>query len=307
MDVNTYLLYGVEISVDFKIPGLRPHKVQKLDLQVQRSNQIRRAHWDHVVNEGLQTLAKMADTPSQWVIEIPHVLRARIQKNGRELRYEVLNKNFVAAQSLVLSYLIPLWLSVRGQMVVHASSVDSDGEALVFIGRSGYGKSTLAAFLHQSGNGVIGDDATLLSFKSGQIKAVPSYPEVKLSEKFKSRLFPLAKSQAIGSKTKVFLPLKQSPKAVRALIFLKKPNPRQKRIRLQKVSGLESFPLFLEQLYRIPFSSAKNLEHELDLAVMTLNSIPCYTLAYPRKVTALRQVRRELRLALRELTVAKSP
>ncbi len=59
-------------------------------------------------------------------------------------------------------------LSHCSGMLIHAAAVVYDGEAYVFTGRSGAGKSTMAELFAQSGGRVLNDDRVLLYKKSGQ-------------------------------------------------------------------------------------------------------------------------------------------
>jgi len=64
-------------------------------------------------------------------------------------------------------------LGWRRHLLIHASSVEKDGRALVMAGESGSGKSTLAALLGQRGWRLMGDEFALLDFASGAIHPFP--------------------------------------------------------------------------------------------------------------------------------------
>jgi len=82
---------------------------------------------------------------------------------------------------LLLNQAIPRLLAEQGALVLHASAVvGPDGRALAFTGRSGTGKSTLAAFLRDAGWRVLADDCILLEVDSGQVRAIGAYPGLRL-------------------------------------------------------------------------------------------------------------------------------
>src|SRR6185312_3401168 len=54
--------------------------------------------------------------------------------------------------------LLSLLLYLRGQTVLHASAIRLNGRSIAFMGRSGQGKSTLAALMCQAGAELITDD-----------------------------------------------------------------------------------------------------------------------------------------------------
>ena len=68
---------------------------------------------------------------------------------------------------------LQLALGGRRYVLLHASSVERDGRALVMTGVSGAGKSTLAALLMARGWRLMGDEFALLDPASGMIHAFP--------------------------------------------------------------------------------------------------------------------------------------
>jgi len=61
----------------------------------------------------------------------------------------------------------------RGCVMLHGSAVDIHGKAAVFMGDGGSGKSTAAAFLHQQGYDLLGDDTCVITLKDGRPYVVP--------------------------------------------------------------------------------------------------------------------------------------
>lgn len=80
----------------------------------------------------------------------------------------------------LLGFVFAMLLHQRGLFVLHASGVEAGGGAVLFVGSSGFGKSTLAAALRTRGHTLITDDQGVLCV-SGQVPlALPSFPRVKL-------------------------------------------------------------------------------------------------------------------------------
>lgn len=63
---------------------------------------------------------------------------------------------------LLLNQVLPLVLSRRGRLVLHASAISWNGHVTAFIGRSGAGKSTMAAACAAAGALVVTDDCLVL-------------------------------------------------------------------------------------------------------------------------------------------------
>lgn len=70
-------------------------------------------------------------------------------------------------------------LGWRRHLLIHASSVEKDGRALVMTGESGSGKSTLAALLGERGWRFMGDEFALIDFASGAIHPFPRLVSLK--------------------------------------------------------------------------------------------------------------------------------
>jgi hypothetical protein len=82
---------------------------------------------------------------------------------------------------VLLGAVVAVLLHQRGLFVLHASAVAVEGEAAVFIGAKGQGKSTTAAMLCDRGHQLLSDDVVaLMPNVSGVPVLLPGYPELKL-------------------------------------------------------------------------------------------------------------------------------
>lgn len=70
-------------------------------------------------------------------------------------------------------------LGWRRHLLLHASSVEKDGHALVMTGESGSGKSTLAALLGERGWRLMGDEFALLDLMTGEVLPFPRLVSLK--------------------------------------------------------------------------------------------------------------------------------
>lgn len=85
------------------------------------------------------------------------------------------------ARQLLLSQVLPRYLAHIGELVLHASAVElPDGRTVAFVGASGRGKSTLAAYCHQHGGRLIDDDCILLRCESQRICVTGGAPTLRL-------------------------------------------------------------------------------------------------------------------------------
>ncbi|UZW55321.1 HprK-related kinase A [Sphingobium sp. JS3065] len=96
-------------------------------------------------------------------------------------------------------------LGWRRHLLLHASSVEKDGRALVMTGESGSGKSTLAAQLGERGWRLMGDEFALLDLETGAVFPFPRLVSLKngaidvlAAEAPPSRMGPLLAGTAKG-------------------------------------------------------------------------------------------------------------
>jgi hypothetical protein len=96
--------------------------------------------------------------------------RVLISPDGSELLCEAdpMNEDWA---SILAAQALPLAATIRGLEVFHASGVVLDGQALLFAGQPGAGKSSLAAALVRSGAELLSDDAVALQLSDSRLIA----------------------------------------------------------------------------------------------------------------------------------------
>lgn len=103
-------------------------------------------------------------------------------REGREIIIDPIAG--VAEQVLRLDLLgavLGMLLHQRGLFVLHASAVEVNHAAIVFIGNRGWGKSTTAAAFHACDHPVISDDVTALKMDpTDGLVVLPGFPQLKL-------------------------------------------------------------------------------------------------------------------------------
>lgn len=95
-------------------------------------------------------------------------------------------------------------LGWRRHLLLHASSVEKDGKALIMTGLSGSGKSTLSAMLAERGWRFMGDEFALLSLDSGQLFPFPRLISLKNEA--------IAAMQKVAAETRFGPEMKATPK-----------------------------------------------------------------------------------------------
>jgi hypothetical protein len=80
----------------------------------------------------------------------------------------------------VLGPVLAVLLYQQGRFLLHGSAVAVEGEAVLFLGSAGCGKSTMAATLHARGYGLATDDVAVLRVEEGRPMLFPGFPQLKL-------------------------------------------------------------------------------------------------------------------------------
>lgn len=90
-----------------------------------------------------------------------------------------IEENFLRA--LILGPAFGILLHQRGRLVLHASTVNINGDAVAFMGFNGGGKSTTTAALNNKGYPLVCDDISSLEFYGNGIPVIfPGFPRIKL-------------------------------------------------------------------------------------------------------------------------------
>ena len=93
---------------------------------------------------------------------------------------------------------LAFWLGLRGDCVLHASAVEHRGSAVVFLGGSGMGKSTLAGWACSAGARFISDDLLRLGLADGP-RWVGRSPELRLRPSAGDLVVPHRRRWAVGA------------------------------------------------------------------------------------------------------------
>lgn len=102
-------------------------------------------------------------------------------REGREVFIEpVLEVEEALLRTIVLGPILSILLRQRGLLVLHASCVEIDNQAVAFMGGSGWGKSTLAAAFHTQGHEILTDDVMPIEMAVSGPIVFPAYPQFKL-------------------------------------------------------------------------------------------------------------------------------
>lgn len=86
------------------------------------------------------------------------------------------------ARFYIVGTVMAILLYQRQFLVLHGSVIDFDGEAVIFLGKSGDGKSSTAAALHAAGYNLVNDDVAPITLGNHQAILQSGFPQIKMGQ-----------------------------------------------------------------------------------------------------------------------------
>ena len=193
-------------------------------------------------------------------------------------------------EHLLLDQAMPRLLAGMGHLVVHASIVRLRHRAIAFVGRSGWGKSTLAALFHRRGHPALCDDCALLEHRDGQVFATPSYPGLRLfSDSIDQALdsaMPSGPVSDYSDKQRIIgldLPSNLAgPQPLAAICLLEDPKCCGDTISMEPIAPTAACMAVIEHGFRLDPTDAVGTVRQLASASAIAQAVPAFLLRHPR-------------------------
>lgn len=187
----------------------------------------------------------------------------------------------------------------RRLLPLHASAVCIDGRGVAVLGRTGAGKSTLAACLLGRGHDLIADDVCVLDEMGFGIAVSPGVCRLRLSEQASTLIPDWTLSKPLGhyasGKYEVSVARRISRKVPLGHLFVLEECSENKPILFEKKQADSALGLLLEHIYRSEFSMYMGCMGEtFRLSAATVNTIPLSIIRRPRAFSRLHDVARQI-------------
>ncbi|MFM7022548.1 MAG: hypothetical protein ACKOXB_06180 [Flavobacteriales bacterium] len=185
---------------------------------------------------------------------LPGIVRFHIIFGSRVV-IGLLDENRKAdGEAYVLTVVLAVLSYKKGFFPLHGGGVVHNGEAYLFTGRSGAGKSTTIAGLVKEGFQPLADDIANLFLKDGKIFVHPCFPRVKLwSDSMEMLDYSTEKQRTVRSDVDKYLVAMEdhfptAPVPVKGIYFLKKNEDGNSFF--QETKGMQSYELLRENVYK---------------------------------------------------------
>ena len=266
MTVIQYSAFGLQIVSELPLPGLLPGSNGPPDVQI-RFGPVP-ATLPTPLGEGEYFQA----TPDTFLLTVPDIARYLVI-NGQEIWIDRMpNSPGNDLRLFLLGSAFGALLQQRRLLVMHASTIQTARGAVLFVGPSGHGKSTLLAALIQRGYAMLADDVTAVTVEPPSSPvAFASFPRLRLWADAAARLdYPVeALSRVHSAQDKYLVPVTHfcaNPLPIHAIYTLgvhAMPD-----IYLEPVAPLHRFEVVLANTYRYGFLAGLGL-HQMHFHAAT--------------------------------------
>ena len=232
-----------------------------------------------------------------YVLRFPSCAEFIIAKDTNSIRCRPLaHTTEMTVRHLLLDQVVPLILSRRERLVLHASAVLTGHGAIAFAGKSGKGKSTLATSFALEGFPLVSDDYLVLRPGHGGWMAMPSYPGVRLWPSTIQAMMPQdLPTREVASYTvkrrvadATLLPPTREPVLLRRLYVL---TDEAGSTSIDKVPLGRSMISLLEFAYNLDITDRAFLRQQFEMVNQVAREVLVYAIHFPRKYSTLPAVR----------------
>jgi len=247
-------------------------------------------HWRHHWLDGDEVVLSLAQLGSRYWLRFPDLADFLLQPDSGQILFA---PNAAAddntLEHLLVDQVLPRFLAHCAQLLVHASAVTINGRHALFIGPSGWGKSTLAGLLQQYGHTVHSDDCVQLHPSNGRHEVLPTYPSLRLYEDSLKALFTSQQdtSPVASYSEKLRVPLSlpagaQHAPPVDALYLLGNPADGGETVQICPSSPAQTCQALIGHSFRLDLSDRNGNAAHFARCAAVVNAVPAFRLDYPR-------------------------
>jgi hypothetical protein len=298
--LSRYAVYGLTVESEFPLGTLpSPQDDGPADVRILRAAPGMFAGFDAGAS-ATTWYRREALADGSIYLGIPDVLQAIISADGRTTHCaRAADGDPRSFEANVLNFVLTAALTLQGEEPFHATAVHVDGRTVGFLGDSGVGKSTLAAFLLAHGAELVTDDMLRVVYHAGRPLAHRGPPRLKLFDEQARLLLPAASRDAAFNPMsgKLLVEAAASREAgvpLSALFWLDEP-PATEAVTVRRVLGMEAIRILLASTLHRDHRPPERIERQLRSIERLAKSVPLFAVAYPRRHELLPAVADALR------------
>ena len=251
--------------------------------------------WVHHWTDESEVLISLGRVGSTYVLRFADGTLFGYDRRDRIVRCP--SKLDASARHQLLDQVLPRVLDDLGHLMIHGSAVATPNGAVVFIGDSGLGKSTLAGSFSSAGLDLLSDDCMRLNADpDGVVSCIPTYRSLRLWPDSADAVMPSTPFEAMAAHShKRRLNLAESPpvdhSTVAAICVLAPPSDDADAITVEPVAAARAVSLLLAQCFRLDPTDAEATKRTFERCAEIVERVPVVELSYPREYDRLPEVR----------------
>lgn len=251
-------------------------------------------------------------------LHLPGLADARFGVDGCVTIHRNPEVSLASLHHALVDQILPRLLAGAGALMTHAAAVvDPGARAILLLGDSGYGKSTLCAALVRGGARLLSDDCVLLQTAGSEVTVIPGYPGMRLRPDSLSALYagqlpattPVAdhmdkrRVALLAPEDPASNTVKLAPSAQVGAIVLLQPPGADVTVTLERMAPARACMALVHNSFALDPTDKQRVRAQLAKASAVIQAVPAYTLGYPRDYARLPDVLDRLR----EISLAARP
>ena len=174
----SYYAYGLGIHSEIAIPEFIEGSTQKdITITVDKNAAIT----DYLGTEVIEQPWALRLTREKAIVYVRETGVFLIDNGNKIVFIPAPEAERQVARFYIVGTVMAILLYQRQFLVLHGSVINVDGEAVIFLGNSGDGKSSTAAALYAAGYNLINDDVAPITIEDRRVILQPGFPQIKMS------------------------------------------------------------------------------------------------------------------------------
>jgi hypothetical protein len=290
--LNTYLFGDQVLQSTFnftQLPSLTGTvAVSFIGVQLQPAHAPENFDWQHQWKDSSDNITlSIALHESGFLLRFPELCDFILNTQQRDitiLPHGALDEHSI--EHLLVDQVLPRFLANEGRLLLHACAVNVAGRSVLFLGKSGWGKSTLAALFHHAGYALYSDDCVLLQPHGAVWQMLATYPSLRLFEDSIENIFTdssgLSPVSEYSDKQRLALSIMQTQSAppLHALYFLSDPEAAADNIQINPMSPAGTCIELIERSFRLDLGNREQSRQLMTSAAALTQSVPAFRLCY---------------------------
>lgn len=228
-------------------------------------------------------------TEGGYLLRFPDLADFEVSADGtRVVGQPAPDSDDVTVEHLYVNQLVPLAMSRQGRPAYHASGVTVPGGAVAFLGRTGAGKSTLAASFALGGSAFLTDDALLIEESETGCRLLPSHASLRLWDDSVEALIdddnPQAEPISYSTKTRLLagggLAYADAWQPLLAAYVLTGEDAAD--ISIAPLNGLDRYMAWISNSFLLDIEDHELLAKHFEWTHRISAAVPTFSLEYPR-------------------------